>query len=521
MNFDRVVFQFLNGTVDMNRVSVQLGYRELIAFLNSDSNPKNIAIRMYFDNSNSFGHQSNTVAILQDFVENGLKKSIEAWYIDDNTLNKLTLLLPGFSGNSADTYDFEAGSNQVTISFKKYKIGNPPTTEYLFGFTGGADSKGNFAQLLNTTYFIKWQPYKWLDNSPNPVEEVISFKSQAKETINLDTVESLGNKRFRERSYFRNIPEYNQRVWNIFKQQAKFKDKISCLEVVRSELAKINLTAVYGIGQKNAFSKSPEQMLFNLVSGILESQTSRFTKTAKKTVVLLLATFTAKELSEFEEILKGNYDPNGDYEGKERICDINFDDEETPPSLKRLKGFCDFINSKRDYPGRVKIQASLDATTTQSNINKLQANEVLLINLGSVPPEIFNYLYAVSSLPPVFEGMGTAGFAVNLGKPYFHISKGETVYPSVLLNQFVIAGTPLLCQGYANQIPELLNGPGWNQSQDLLPPIRISYFLETLYKNDDNVILDYFKEVGAFYHNESNGKLAMTGNYFMNLIQQP
>src|SRR5581483_10399279 len=52
--------------------------------------------------------------------------------------------------------------------------------------------------------------------------------------------------------------------------------------------------------------------------------------------------------------------------------------------------------------------------------------ELLLLNdekIGPVPGEVFNYLYANSAMPGVFEGQNTSSLVISLGRPFLQLRR--------------------------------------------------------------------------------------------------
>ncbi|MBN3121886.1 hypothetical protein [Pectobacterium brasiliense] len=95
-------------------------------------------------------------------------------------------------------------------------------------------------------------------------------------------------------------------------------------------------------------------------------------------------------------------------------------------------------NSQSPKPGNIYIEPDISAGDLNSLVGQLANHGVIVINLPGLPQDLFNYFYEIAALPSVFEGQGTANLALNLGKPFFKLTKvGINPYPSSF-------GSPLL-----------------------------------------------------------------------------
>ena len=81
----------------------------------------------------------------------------------------------------------------------------------------------------------------------------------------------------------------------------------------------------------------------------------------------------------------------------------------------------EFHNALRKFPTYEKGVQVINSSDQRivTSLLALGPSEVLVMPIGSVPQDVWNYLFANSSLPPVVSGTTGSNFAKGRGKPYF------------------------------------------------------------------------------------------------------
>jgi len=239
--------------------------------LTDGSNPR---IRMWVAGSPGYGHQSASVAILRQIVNPTIQKNgfgyagiIDVYYEKEKggetTLAKLYKLLPELGGQPNGQVE---NATVNLILWTNQNIGQ----EVTLGLTGGADEEGtggpDFAARLNTTYFLRLQPYRW--GAP----EQLQFKSANQSTLTLTKEGVLGRSTFTDRAFYQFMP-VPQPTWNAYQGTEAVQAEVVQLATSTNGLAQVPVYSIRSQGNLELAAPAVERM-FNVLTAVLASQKS-------------------------------------------------------------------------------------------------------------------------------------------------------------------------------------------------------------------------------------------------------
>ncbi len=476
--------------------------QKLTLIRNFLSDPQeNAIIRLYIPAVSGVGHQATSVNILYRLIALGFQQTVQIIYdnSDDATAGKLKRLIPGFNpATNAPVTIGGATLNFFTLVYFNGNAGQFP--EVGFGFTGGYDTDSvNMADKMNVTFFLKLQPFEW------PKQNAVQRKGTARNTWPLlEQQQALGNQTYIKRGYYLPAPQLTAQdlvdLNNAFPgKQQPYSD---VLAVTTGGQANVNLLPVYGIGDNAEFpgfveadpSIRPESVLLNLICAVAErQQTSNVQRLRRSAIIVVVATISA-----------GPYDNLASY----------------------LSGNANGLNSLNIYINAQQIQQRVsvldyNAGTLQQAINALPniPNHILVIKMSSLTIATFNYLYACSSLPCVFEGKGTANLVMNLNTPYLNVIKSRTIYPTLPLNaqQSPESVTATRRAKAMNTAAGVLNDALAGQVQ-VNSITEVSQQIEDSY-TANHAMEQYFAALYAFFHNEEEDKLILGLLFFLGYVK--
>lgn len=140
-----------------------------------------------------------------------------------------------------------------------------------------------------------------------------------------------------------------------------------------------------------------------------------------------------------------------------------------------------------------------------------QTYRVLFVQVGQVPPPIFNLFMDNADLPAIFEGPNTANVAINTGTPYLwtqtlgKVGTGAVRYPTGALDG-VDTDTPEDLQQVANLVQTSFDS--WPLVAGQAPSVRIGGLaVET--QNPSSAPRVYFDAVAAYYRDVLNDKFTV------------
>ena len=513
--------------------------------LNDGSNPR---IRMWVAGSPGYGHQSASVAILRQIVnpallENGFGYAgiIDVYYEKEKggetTLAKLYKLLPELGGQPSG----QVGNATVNlILWADQNIAQ----EVSLGLTGGADEEGtggpDFAARLNTTYFLRLQPYRW--GAP----EQLQIKAQPKGTLTLTKERVLGLSTFTDRAFYQFMP-VPVPVWNSYQGTAAEQAAVVRLATTTGGLAQVPVYSIRSQGNLELAAPAVERM-FNVLTAVLASQKSGngTAAGALPTMILSCDAFGDDDLISptFQSLIDG-----GPSSAETKwLAQVNtgedmFGFKVPEKELKLLKTLLASHTNRAAYlktvdaENRVKIVWNATLQNVQAEMNWLMADRtrVLFVQIGRMPGTLFDYLMQQTTLFPVFEGQNTANLLFNIGNPYFHVARPssyDTQYPTTLVNYEDYAridtDAPMMPVIFVPQEPALLQKAANNVNYALQvwpakaaenPAELIGAFIRAFQAEDGSgKYHSYFKAIKQFYQTPPNDKLRY-GVAFLNYIR--
>ncbi|MBB5635175.1 hypothetical protein HDE68_001060 [Pedobacter cryoconitis] len=481
-------------------------------------------IRVYVNASSGLGHQATTIGILYRLIALGYNtQGKTAQIIYDNsdgaTAAKLQLLIPGFSAADPQPLTFN------NVRFEFITLADFPASApalISFGVTGGFDDNvANLATRCNVEFFLKLQPFQWT------MQNAIQRKDSA-DYIILETIVALDTAAFVNQGYYIPPPAMGETQYGWFEAAApaKVTPYRQIIAACTGEES-INLMPVYGIGNKPlegipqsnyVIEAMPDvrsaTALFYLVAAVADRQTKPALPALNKAAVIVnIATNTPECYAEFAELISGAKDGS---QGLNDYVNTNNLTTGTPQSRIYIKSF-----------DSGDLQATLEFLQEPGN-----ATKILIIKMNGLPLYAFDYMYAQSSLPPVFEGKGTANLVLNLNKPFINLVKDRTRAPSVAVPRWrnvVYPTLPLnaapgqIAQDIQNQkIFRMKEGIATFNGQvvanfDTTSVFALATLIEQSY-TADSVTNTYFTNLYGFYHDENNDKLLLSLCYFLSYV---
>lgn len=506
-------------------------------------------IRFYIDDSNGYGNQANSIRILRilaapregDAKGFAYSNTIEIYYKGHNiipkflnarlTLSQIRKMAPKLSAleSVGDTLskiktllpEWSTGRlNDATIKLVEY-CDDPPDRRVTFGFTGGADDQQNsgqpldLAKILNVNYALRLQPYLW---------NVMSHQLQCenREPIALHDERALGKDRFAQLAVRQTLPELSHETWESYfnSDNEDLRNRAQILKWLTEAATdeRIDYCFVYGVRYPN-FSELkmdyPEDALITLIASVLHWQWDDCRKIAahaKPTVIVNLDTITFDDKvnpSLLESILEGGY-TREEIDHRQRGT---FHEGIEEAKVNR-GGYLAYLEAGQ----RTKLQCGgVLPQITQIYEEWLASarDRVLFLQLGPVPPLLFDYVYSKATLPRIFEGQATANLALNVGKWYFHVARPgiyrKIRYPVANLGLHDRATVLQSLQYVANQMRRSLtyskDGEGWQITQqynaDINGPSIIRNFMQK-YIQKGSPHAAYFEGIRTFYSDHKN-----------------
>ena len=494
---------------------IKASVEEFKNFLKKDKNPE---IRMYVSDTNGGGHQGSTIGIvyqianpsdLNGFAYNGV---INIYYEGEETNKERILnLLPPENPDTQVIKIGEATINVISLD------NTPPTTDIALGFTGGADDIWennkikevvNYAKIVKTDYFLRLQPYKWSLGLNQ-----IQYNSDEK-PITLTERKELGYSSFAQRAFYLNLPIDNPTITNTSLQKEQI-----CNWVVNDMVDQLNFIPVYGINNnsKSMFMSPAEDRMFEVIVSMMASQRNGAgvpATRAKPIVVLSLGNF-ANKANQLSELINGGPANHDSFVSNEKQVQAN---------RQRYLQTIDATN-------RIKYLWNPNLVEAQAEQNWLTAtnDRVLFIQIGGVQKDIYNYMLQQTTLPPIFEGQGTANDMINMGKYYFQPAFQTIQYPSTILgiDEYELPGPPIVMEtpGVPVELQEVANNINfqlnkWPAEFTDAPAEILGTFIQNYIAGTDDTKLEreYFETVGKFYQNIDNDKFRYGVGFFKYIL---
>lgn len=464
---------------------------ELLKYKIQDFLSNQSEIRMYVEDSPNFGHQSSTLHVMRRLIDMGfVKGTISIVCANINVVNTLSYLLPKIQNNKEQQSFSLDGHPQIKIEVLTIDNLNC-RSDILLGITGGFDNNDyealqNPPLTLKVKHFIVLQPYRWDYLLPDSGYSQIQWSEDDSKSLipplkYVNLVENI--KGFIDKAYY-----YKRQGDNFPEKQDEWdENQYKVLEKIVSDSA-VSICVTYGMNGKNNLPAFSLDMLINISAIIMESNLSK----EKKNIVISFSDIDKSVYTALKQKLDGQTDnPFGIY------C-----------KSKNLKCKIEYIIKP-------------DVQEFNSKLKSIQAGNVLIVEIGTVPQPLFNYVFCKSTFPPVFEGQGTANLALSSEYPFLQMARTTTreritsVYPSFGMcassspykNKYFDA---IIMQQIANNICINVSSNEW-QAYKLQ---RVANFINKVH-DESSIYYNYFKEIIEYYTNEANDKLISALNFYL------
>ncbi len=511
-------------------------------------------IRIFVDGSANFGHQASTVLIMRRLVQDlGYSKLLTA-VVTSGGEKQLTKLVPGYTEGNLDPIDFY-GAQARFIPRNTFEEHADKYPYVLLGFTGGADEDSDYTGVVRSYLFLRLQPYLWPPKESKYIRRQLEYTFPGHEEddphrIELETVlEPASDKagpKLKYRAYHQPVPRFDEIPWDTYEKKGPEQQRkhVTNALVLVKNLGTHFLLPSYALRPGGQTQKDPSNLWAQLVISVLQAQTMGYPK-GPAVLVNFDDQVTDDVWTQLEALLKGGPStfekqmqaflqkvPPKIVELQEQASKANPEERgEIEKSIKELQTKqASYEQYMQAYKERGKYLQTLaaekrflpvlrvpDPTLIQSALSKVDANQVLLINLGGVPPEIYHYIFSLAKLPSIFEGAATAGQAINTGLPYLHLrhtqlAKTDVVlYPSTLASGNNYSDVAGYCQVAANAITEGIDDKVLKRPPDqcMAAALKTATFIQEAYQSESK-IHRYFDEVRQFYSRPTNGILNVT-----------
>lgn len=409
MSFSSIVKSLLGSSATANSGTFATCKARLLTTLQSASLS---TIRLFVAKANGLGHQATTVNIIWRLTALGFNQNVQIIFeganvVTDETYKKLVILIPGLAACAGPLpSDNTLTINGVTLTFicltdftARYSGSGQ---KIAFGITGGYDTQAtDMGVLINTTYFLKLQPYCWLQ--PN-ILYTRAGTASASTTVNLSTLAVLGKLAFTRQNYIQAIQALDATGLNQITPAEKKATYSSILAACNPSSPQwANMLPVYGIepdavsGEvKTLPGVKPEDILFNLIAAIAYAQDNSMVANLKKGVIIpIIATIPDTNYTALKDAVWST----SDYTNINTYAQAN------------------------NFVTRVII-VSYDNLNLPGYLTEIQTNAkmILLIKMNGLPVQAFNNMYVKSTLPGMFEGKGTASYMLNSSLPFFNLT---------------------------------------------------------------------------------------------------
>lgn len=515
-------------------------------------------LRIFVDGTPGMGHQASSLRVLRtlagptDNVTKGFAYTgtIEVYYLvrpdnqGGNPLQKILLLLPELNGQNQGVV------NNATVHLIQLNTNAPPALQVMFGFTGGADNfpdaqtTPDFPALLNVTYFLRLQPY-WWTSYPNELQVA------GKVPIPLDNVRAVGGEQFPYLAFYQPPPPVPNWQQYFASNDPNVRNRTQILNwlINKSAAGTFDLHFVYGVRYPAYCPMKPgypEEVLITLITSVLQWQWNDDQQPwgrPKSAVIVNLDDFVFDQtvnLALLASVLNGE-------RTREEITNgvqINTNDRSGKSAGNRAEYYVKYL----DAPGRTRLVdgGTLQQLQTQENWLTANAERVLFLQLGPVPPTVYDYVYLKSTLPRLFEGMSTANLALNTGQWYFNAAQpaalNVNLYPTTTIGRNNNSPEPSAFQFAANQLTRSLSygggKRGWTSYGEFNYPgeadasYNVASLMRAFFTNDpyyfgygnDNqevsgdALRTYLGAVKDFYANIANCKLRRSLLYLNHFV---
>jgi hypothetical protein len=496
MPFSSTITKLLDEAAQINDATFDKNLAALKAFLKDPKTEDQL--RFIIFSSGGLGHQSTAANIIYRMVSLGLKGTYEVIYFL-NDIKKIAILFPQFDPKNPYTPVVMGDATFIFVDETTFRSSGPPI--YKIGITGGADLVSqNIATYFYVQYLLILQPYQW-KQAPSLIQSADEIPTL---NTSLDNSRALSPLSFAKRGYYIADPVMDATNIDYF-LKSEYAGKYPIYNQITTSLLaeKTNMMPVYGIDSLSFQDINIATALFNLATSIAIAQdkTALVGGQVKGTVMVVISTLSNETYEEFNGLIEG-----------------------TNPELEN--------NPLRDWiienkiPTRIKTYNYNDAALPDA-ITALEGkpNNIVVVNMGSLPLYAFNYLYFIADMPPVFEGAATNSLVLNFGKDYLaltsQLNDTFTLYPTLPLNAVNAAENPESMK----EVSTIIGSTLLNWKRDLedgsydVPAEILAFAILIAFEGADTSGQIYFRSLRTFFHNQREDKMLMGVFYLLQYLK--
>ena len=398
------------------------------------------------------------------------------------------------------------------------------------GCTGSADDGAaspppNFADRVGARFFLRLAPY--LSGEPHQIQVA------AGSPRDLTAPWLPGAATLRQRAYYLSAP-VPEPDW------ADYADGPYAAAAAIVELLTTSDRDGFGVLPADGISSDPAttlarpavERMFEVITAVLASQRDADNQpdpSARGIAILSCSTFgTRAEQEQMATLFIGGYAS----QEENFAAQLERDEEVTEPSAREaaaldavLKGrefraeWLDYVDAgtRVDFvwsPDYDEVDASLDWLAADSD-------NVLFVQLGTLPEPLFAWCMSQAAWPPVFTRPDYASIAQNLGTAYFHLARPGsqgTQYPPTIVGYDLFGGQPYqprlyptatgrVVQDGANQLTTPIWA--WDPEPDRNPAEQAGGLVrDYLGEDSDGPLHSYFGAVADLYRPGMTDKLS-------------
>lgn len=480
-------------------------------------------IRLFVDGAPGMGHQAASVHVMLRLVfRMGFAGQVTLVYKPGNeeqegttTVAKLKQLLPGLDDTTlAQGLPLQGTRAVVTFVEWSKREGLKPI---LLGFAGGADGTENFATELRVQYFLRLQPFRW----PSPRQ--IQVPGGTAVDLAQQSIPNFGELAY----HFDNPGTVDTEVWKWFKQNGTEAERkrVVLAEVLAAKLGTrlfMPITGIRNDANQILLSRNPLRTYppYYLLAQLLTAVRSALRTLSGPAICVSFDVVKLQSLQALASVLAGL--PRSE----EKIAVESLQSTQQQATSSQRQEWERLKSTWEQRQERLKTLEAKDSILVLDG-EKLSADSlggiltkeyppktVIFVQLGKVPPVIFNHFFFRATLGAVFEGQSTAGLVLNTGRPFLHLPRqvGANVgnYPTfVTVDKVQQSAT----EGRA-AAEGVLAGFALNAAPDAFAMCgrqTASFLLRARGEADPQG--QYFKALGEFYGNEANDLLLVSANF--------
>jgi hypothetical protein len=494
------------------------------------------SIRILVAGTSGYGHQASSVFILRRLVGEpmgpwrGFRYSgrVEVYYVDGEgspTLPKLHQLLPELN------YKDRGRIEQADVELHDLGKEEPPGWVD-WGFCGGWDYVDQeLNERLKSRFLLITQPFMYSVEDWLPKKKqywpgnLFCFQlagSDGAGWLNLDTDEDIRGFLIGQRAYRLGLPDLTAADWDTYLNHSDpdVRRRVHAVRWLIENGGPVSLTPVYGLTTDGStvFAEPIEDRIVLEMASIRTAL--ELTDRIRPPVVLNFGTYrpAAGVQAGFDTVRNLL---QGGATAQELAALMNAGDSDDAGVFAR--------GARENWAARWR---SLQPLTREGGYRLADIEDgprldelitwvtgapkrVLWLQLGRVPPPVFNQAIAKACLPPLFEGNNTAVIALNAGRPYLNVNRpyqvptGLVRYPSGLLGTYDLSRLVQLIQHFADQIEADLNL--WPDAPDHAPNDMLGTFLAAIQNPTDSAVV-YFTAIRDYYQHLHNDKLNLAAS---------